>query len=185
MYILSSCLYICLHLRAKPSHPAMCHLILLEAIFCLTYSRLYPNQLQDDKSCDNFLFTLPRFHSRRSRCKGRRGSTGGCSDSTPRAARGNTMLYPQPTFCTRHRDLKANREEGAPESSAAVLFNPTCPQGPGIEGACGERSPRGAEQGKGPGSCFPGKPTVLPSAQTRCQWCRCHPTVPWHPYGKR
>lgn len=163
VYILSSCLYICLHLRAKPSHPAMSHLTLLEVIFCLTYSRLYPNQSQDDKSCDIFLFTPHRFHSKRSKCKGRRGSTGGCRDNTPRAAQGNTELYPHPAFCIRHGHLAAHREERPPESSAAVSFNATCPHGPGIRGTCGERSPRGAEQEKGPGSAFLAAPRRSPA----------------------
>lgn len=57
VYILSSCLYICLHLRAKPSYPAMSCLTLLEVIFCLPYSRLYPNHSQDDKSFPCLLCT--------------------------------------------------------------------------------------------------------------------------------
>lgn len=90
-------------------------------------------------------------------------------------------------FCIRHRNLRAYREERAPESSAVRLFNATCLHQPGTQGACGERSHRGAEQEKGPHSRFPRSTTVLPNPWDMVPavpWSCC-PTVPSHPYVKR
>lgn len=90
-------------------------------------------------------------------------------------------------FCIRHRNLRAYREERAPDSSAVMLFNATCPHQPGTQGACGERSHRGAEQEKGPHCRFPRSTTVLPNPWDMVPavpWSCC-PTVPSHPYVKR
>lgn len=90
-----------LHYKAEELSPALtsCQvsilfpcLALLEVIFCFTHSGLNPNHSQDDKNCDGLLFTLCRFHSKVSRCKGKQGSTGGLSGHNHRAAAGNTKL---------------------------------------------------------------------------------------------
>lgn len=78
------------------------------------------------------------------------------------------------------------RGEGTGEFSGKVI-QCQCPHQLGTQGACGERSHRGAEQEKGPHCRFPRSTTVLPNPWDMVPavpWSCC-PTVPSHPYVKR